>query len=75
MQQRDDSGILFKNDRKEKETHPDYKGSAMVDGVEYWMSSWIKKGQKGTFMTFSFQPKQEKPAQAQGDAFDDDTPF
>ena len=37
---------LNKNDRKEKETHPDYKGSINVDGVDYWLDGWIKDGAK-----------------------------
>ena len=37
-------GVLFKNDRKEKETHPDYKGSYTdANGAEFWLSAWIKK--------------------------------
>ena len=43
-------GVLFRNDRKEKETHPDYKGSCEVDGVEMWISAWIKDGKNGKFM-------------------------
>lgn len=39
-QPKDNSGSIFKNDRKEKDTHPDGKGSALIDGVEYWVSSW-----------------------------------
>jgi len=62
-EQRDNSGSLFKNDRKEKENHPDYKGTCMVGGVEMWMSAWLKTGANGTkFMSFSFQPKDQQPA-------------
>ena len=62
----DNSGILFKNDRKEQDTHPDYRGSAKINGVDYWMDSWIKEGAKGKFMTFRFRRKDErqKPATA-----------
>jgi len=35
-------GALFKNDRKESPSHPDYKGTINVEGTEYWASGWIK---------------------------------
>jgi hypothetical protein len=54
-------GVLFKNDRKEKDTHPDYKGSAEIEGVEYWLSAWIKTSTKGKFMSLSFKAKDEAP--------------
>tara|TARA_B110000971_G_scaffold220157_1_gene262983 strand:- start:801 stop:1061 length:261 start_codon:yes stop_codon:yes gene_type:complete len=81
---RDNSGSMFKNERKEKETHPDYKGTAMVGGVEMWMSAWLKTSGSGTkFMSFSFQPKEQQQAalpaarQAAQPApeLDDDMPF
>lgn len=50
-------GVLFKNDRKESDKHPDYKGNINVNGVEFWLSAWIKEGAKGKFMSFSIQPK------------------
>ena len=35
-------GVLFKNDRKEKENHPDYRGNIEVDGKEYYIKGWKK---------------------------------
>ena len=57
-------GVLFKNDDKQSDKHPDYKGSINIDGVEYWLSSWIKTSKQGNkFMSLSVQPKQAaKPA-------------
>jgi len=57
---KDNSGSIFKNDRKEKDTHPDGKGSALIDGVEYWVSSWNKTSAKGVqFRSLSFQRKEQ----------------
>jgi len=36
-------GASFINDRKTTASHPDYRGSINVDGVEYWISSWVKE--------------------------------
>jgi hypothetical protein len=78
----DNSGALFKNDRKEQPKHPDYNGSITIDGREYWLSAWIKEGQKGKFMSLAAKPKEERqerreqPRQQQrGGHADDDVPF
>ena len=42
-----DSGALFKNDKKETEKHPDYRGSINVGGTDYWLSAWIKTAKTG----------------------------
>jgi hypothetical protein len=73
---------LDKNDRKEKETHPDYKGSLNVDGVDYWLDGWIKESANGKFISGTIKPKgaaNGRPAPQQPAAFDtdldDDVPF
>ena len=59
-QQKDNSGALFKNDKKETDSHPDYKGSAMIDGSDYWVSGWINTSNAGTkYMKFSYSPKEQ----------------
>jgi hypothetical protein len=60
-QERDNSGLLGLNDRKEKDSHPDHKGSCMIDGVEYWVSGWDKENQYGPFISLAFQRKDAKP--------------
>jgi hypothetical protein len=56
---KDGQGSLFKNDRKESENHPDYRGEINVDGQLYWLSAWIKEGKKGKFMSLSAKPKDD----------------
>ena len=59
-------GVLFKNDRKDSDKHPDYQGNINCNGTEFWLSAWIKEGKKGKFMSLSIKPKDEKVAQAKG---------
>ena len=54
---RDLSGSIFKNDRKEKETHPDFNGSCRIDGTDYWISMWSKQGRSGEFFSLAFKKK------------------
>jgi hypothetical protein len=54
---KDNSGSLSKNDRKEKETHPDIKGKATIGGVEYWVDGWAKETDGRKWYSLSFKPK------------------
>ena len=66
---KDNSGSLFKNDRKEEDRHPDYRGDCIINGQAYWMSAWLKTSDSGRkWMSFSFrlkearEPVPDKPA-------------
>lgn len=59
FEQRDNTGVLWKNDKKTSDNHPSAKGSALIDGVEYWVDCWVKDGAKGKFQSLSFKRKDE----------------
>lgn len=50
-------GVLFINDRKEQDNHPDRKGSINIEGKEYWLSAWDKETAKGETISLSVTPK------------------
>ena len=80
MEKKDNSGVLFKNDKIENERSPNYKGNITVDGKDYWLSAWVKEGKSGKFMGLAVSPKEEyKPKTSERSKttnFDDsDLPF
>ena len=69
-------GVLFKNDRKETDNHPDYTGSINVGGRDFWLSAWIKQARSGKkFLSMSAKPKDEGQRGVPADDFDNDLPF
>jgi uncharacterized protein (DUF736 family) len=81
-------GAIFKNDDKQQDNHPDYKGSINVNGVDMWVSGWLKTSEKTgkKFMSLSVKAKEEKapqmpvkqaakPSPSGFDDFPDDVPF
>lgn len=74
------SGSLFKNDRKTKDTHPDYTGSGNFDGKDVWISAWVKETKAGKkFFSLSWKEKEavtgEKQAPTAQNVMDDEVPF
>lgn len=56
-------GAIWKNEKKEQDTHPDFTGSLNVDGVEYWVSAWKRKegaAPKAPALSFSVKPKEQR---------------
>lgn len=89
-QQKPNSGSLFINDKKETDKHPDYTGTALIDGKEYYISGWrnIAKSSGVTYLNLSFKLKDEVTNRQQSGSqssnngfptnnsnFDDDVPF
>jgi hypothetical protein len=58
-------GALWKNDKRTTEKHPQLRGSAEINGVEYWVSAWTSnEGGKKPLVSLSFQVKDEMPTSA-----------
>ncbi len=79
---KDNSGALFKNERKANERQPDYTGDAVINGQKMRISAWVKKAKSGkTFMSLAFsepqerQPGDEPRGAASHAGLDDEVPF
>jgi hypothetical protein len=76
FEQRDMSGVLFKNDRKEKPAQPDYRGEIAINGQTFRIAGWVKEGAKGKFLSLAAQAKQDQPvANGASRSADDEIPF
>lgn len=65
FQHKPGSFSLFKNDKGENESRPDYKGDgADMEGNRIEVAAWIKQGAKGKFMSCRFKLKEAAPARA-----------
>ena len=64
------SGTLGKNQRQRPNTKdPGYSGACEIEGVDYWISGWVKDGREGSkFFSLAFKrkdaPKTPAPAPA-----------
>lgn len=72
------TGVLFKNDKGDNEKRPDYKGSAEIEGVQYWVSAWIRDTSKGKCLSMKYERKEqqsEQASQSSSSVKDDNMPF
>jgi hypothetical protein len=85
-EQKDNSGSLFGNEKRESEKHPHAKGTAMIDGREYWVDAWTNTAANGKrYQSLKFKLKDQQSAPAGGgyrdttpppaDDLDDEIPF
>lgn len=50
---RDNTGVLFKNNKKTSDKHPDFTGNITVNGKKLRLSAWTKDGKAGKFISLS----------------------
>ena len=66
MEKRDNTGTLFTNDKKTKETHPDLNGKITILGREFYISAWKKQTSQGkAYLSLSVKPAEEQQTKAQ----------
>jgi hypothetical protein len=69
---KNDTGYLRRNEKRRSDKDPEYRGSAIIDDVEYWVAGWINDDNGDKYMTCRFTMKEERRPK---DDFDDDIPF
>ncbi len=69
--QREGDFALFRNDRKTKESQPDWKGKGLWQGQQVELAGWEKDKGRGVFITGKFseprQPQQDGMGEYQGE--------
>ena len=75
-----DRGVLYRNENKTSDNHPDYSGSVNVAGMDFWLSAWLKESKKDSkkFFSLSVRPKTDAPKAAKTAKvadINDDIPF
>ena len=83
-EQKPNTGTTFKNDKYEQGgTQPYFKGTALIEGVEYWFSGWSNVSKDGSkpYIAWKFDKKETQtqasaPVQAvKAEVVSDDLPF
>ena len=78
MENKVNTGSIFKNNYKKTETHPDYKGKVNVNGKEMEVALWVKQGKAGSYFSASFSEPYVAPTEERRpvtDEQDDSLPF
>lgn len=60
------SGALFRAKDRKTDKHPEYTGTINIDGVEYYLSAWVKERFSGEkFFGIKAKRKDKQPAQVE----------
>ena len=75
MENKTNTGAIFKNDKKTSPNQPDYRGKVNVNGKEMEIALWVKTSSAGnTYFSASFSEPYVAP-QTQPVVSNDDLPF
>jgi hypothetical protein len=73
------SGIMSRNKNQKTDKHPEFTGSAEVNGVEYWIAGWVNENDRGKYFKLSFEPKDDQASAGERSQVlphdDDEVPF
>jgi len=60
-EQNDNTLVLFANEYKTTERHPDYKGKAVIDGKNYKCAGWKQTGRNTgkAYLSVKFTPDED----------------
>lgn len=81
MENKTNTGAIFKNDKKTSQNQPDYRGKVNVNGKEMEIALWVKTSSAGnTYFSASFSepyvaPTNNVAPQTQPVVANDDLPF
>ena len=81
MEQKNNTGAIFKNNYKKTDAQPDYKGKAVIDGVEKEVALWLNESKNGVkYFSAAFSKPYQAEVEAGGDeptkqTTSDDLPF
>jgi len=77
MENKTNTGAIFKNDKKTNEKQPDYRGKVNVNGKEMEVALWVKQGKNGSFFSAAFSEPYVAPVSNEPIAsnIDNDLPF
>jgi hypothetical protein len=77
--QYDNTGALFRNEDKADEKDRDYSGTLDVEGIEYWVSGFVRVSRTGgkKFLALKVKRKIERPdtTRSRAEGLDDFVPF
>lgn len=76
METKENTGAIFKNDKKTSDKAPDYKGKINVDGVDKAIALWVRDAKNGTkYFSVKIEEPYNKPAAPQAEDEDNGLPF